>query len=188
MMIIVIDNYDSFVQNLARYVRLAGAATQVIRHDDMTVDDVLALRPSGIVISPGPCGPAEAGISVDLIRAACTTLPILGVCLGHQCIGAAFGARVVRAKRPMHGRASTLHHDGQGLFAGIENPIAIGRYHSLIVEVGDAAPLQVLARSEEGEVMAMRHKDYPVFGVQFHPESILTEQGQDIMTNFVRMT
>lgn len=185
-MIVVIDNYDSFVHNLARYIRLTGQETRVIRNDDMTVDQILSLDPAGIVISPGPCTPQDAGISTDLVLAAHQSIPVLGVCLGHQCIGAAFGAEIARAKHPMHGLSSVITHDGLGVFAGVPNPLTVGRYHSLIVKLQNQPILKVSATSAEGEIMALTHPDYPVYGVQFHPESILTDHGQQLVENFVR--
>ena len=185
-MIVVIDNYDSFVQNLARYVRLAGQETTIIRNDEMTVDQVLDLSPSAIVISPGPKSPNEAGMSIELIKAAYQTIPILGVCLGHQAIGAAFGGEIVKAKRAMHGQASAIHHNGTGLFEGIKQPMVVGRYHSLVVNLPDQSILNVAATSDEGEIMAFQHVEYPTYGVQFHPESILTEDGMTIIQNFMR--
>lgn len=184
-MIVVIDNYDSFVNNLARYFRLAGHETQLIRNDEVSVDEVLKLNPSAIVISPGPKAPSDAGISMDLIRAAHQTIPILGVCLGHQCIGEVFGGLIERAKRPLHGVSSLIQHEGDGIFKGIPNPMKVGRYHSLIVNLPDQSILKVTATSEEGEVMAIQHNEYPTFGVQFHPESVLTEHGMDIINNFL---
>ena len=187
-MIVVIDNYDSFVHNLARYIRLAGSDTLVVRNDVLTVAEILDKNPSGIVISPGPCGPAEAGISVELIRAAILQkIPVLGVCLGHQCLAVAMGGRVIRSSAPMHGRCSLLYHSGTGVMQGIPSPCHVGRYHALIVDVGDVPDMVVTARSDEGEVMAMNHTHRPVFGVQFHPESILTEHGQQMVQNFVEM-
>jgi anthranilate synthase/aminodeoxychorismate synthase-like glutamine amidotransferase len=183
-MIVVIDNYDSFVQNLARYVRLTGHETQIIRNDAMSVEDVLNFRPKAIIISPGPYDPQRAGISVELIRAAYQETPILGVCLGHQAIAAAFGADVVKAKRPMHGLASIIHHNEQGIFKSLPNPLNVGRYHSLIVNLPHHSILESTAISEEGEVMALKHRDYPVYGVQFHPESVLTENGMQLIENF----
>jgi len=186
-MILVLDNYDSFVFNLARYFEELGRETKVVRNDAASVAEIEALRPEAIVVSPGPCAPAQAGISLDLIRAVSGKIPILGVCLGHQAIGEAFGGSVVRAKRPLHGRASRVDHDDAGLFAGLPNPLQVARYHSLIVEFGDAyaGPLKVTARSEEGEIMALAHKAHPTYGVQFHPESILTEAGHRMLLNFL---
>lgn len=186
-MIVIIDNYDSFVYNLARYVRLTGHETKIIRHDEMTTEEILDLKPSAIIISPGPKSPNEAGVSVNLIKAAYRTIPILGVCLGHQAIGAAFGGQIVKAERPMHGQASTVHHDGTGLFDGVFQPMVVGRYHSLVVNLPDQSILRVAATSDEGEIMAFQHREYPTYGVQFHPESILTEQGMTIIQNFVRV-
>ena len=186
MTVVLIDNRDSFVHNLARYVRVLGRPTEVVRSDEVTVDDVAALAPSHIVVSPGPCGPAEAGVSVPLIRALGDRVPVLGVCLGHQCIGAAYGGRVVRARRPMHGKASPIAHDGTGVFAGLPDPLHATRYHSLVV-APDGLPdaLVPTAWSEEGEIMALRHRVHPVVGVQFHPESILTEHGEDLLRAFL---
>ncbi|MFL5519099.1 MAG: anthranilate synthase component II [Gemmatimonadales bacterium] len=185
-MILLIDNYDSFVHNLARYVQELGETPLVRRHDALTVDEVLDLAPSRIIISPGPCSPAEAGISTQLVQRAGPTIPILGVCLGHQCIGAAYGAEIVRAGRPMHGKTSRIHHDGTGLFEGLPSPFLATRYHSLVISPGSVPPeLVVTARSEDGEIMAVRHAGYPVHGVQFHPESVLTEHGYRLIDHFL---
>lgn len=186
-MILVIDNYDSFVFNIARYLAELGAEAKVVRNDDISADDVLAIAPRAIVISPGPCTPGEAGISTELVGRCSGRIPILGVCLGHQCIGAAFGARIGRARRPMHGRSSSIRHEGDGLFAGLPSPLTVGRYHSLVVELaGDAeSALQPTAWSEEGEIMAVAHQDAATFGVQFHPESVLTEGGHRLIANFL---
>ena len=185
-MILVIDNYDSFVHNLARYVRELGFATEVVRSDALSVDQVAARRPSHIVISPGPCTPNEAGVSVPLVRRLGPEIPILGVCLGHQCIGQAFGGQIVRARRPMHGMASRIAHDGEGLFAGLPDPLVGGRYHSLVVEAADLPEeLVVTARSEDGEIMGVRHREHPIEGLQFHPESVLTEHGHDLLRAFL---
>ena len=184
-MIVIIDNYDSFVHNLARYVRLAAGETRVIRNDEMSVDDIIALNPQAIIISPGPNTPYEAGISIKLIKSAYQTIPILGVCLGHQAIGAAFGGEIVRSLKPLHGRASPVFHDGTGLFKNIPQPMIVGRYHSLVVNLPDQSILKTLATSNEGEIMAFKHSDYPVYGVQFHPESILTEHGMKLIENFL---
>lgn len=185
-MILVLDNYDSFVFNVARYVEELGREAKVVRNDAITVEEVAALQPEAIVVSPGPCAPAQAGISLPLVRALSGKVPILGICLGHQAIGEAFGGQVLRAARPLHGRASKVGHDGTGLFEGLPDPLTVGRYHSLIVafDEGYAGPLRVTARSEEGEVMALEHAEHPTFGVQFHPESILTEHGHALLTNF----
>lgn len=186
-MILVLDNYDSFVFNVARYFEELGSRTTVIRNDATSVAEIEAMNPQAIVISPGPCAPDQAGVSLDLIRTMSGRVPILGICLGHQAIGQAFGGRVTRAGRPLHGRASRVAHDDTGLFAGLPNPLSVGRYHSLIVEfdAGYAGPLEVTGRSEEGEVMALRHRVHPTFGVQFHPESILTEGGHRVLQNFM---
>lgn len=186
-MIVVVDNRDSFVFNLARYLNELGARTLVVRSDAVDVDGVAALQPAAILVSPGPCGPDEAGNSMAILRAFAGRLPILGVCLGHQCIGAAFGGRVARAREPMHGRASAIHHDGTGLFAGLPSPFMAGRYHALAVELGPDGPLRTQAVSARGEVMALTHRALPVHGVQFHPESILTEHGHALLANFVRL-
>jgi anthranilate synthase/aminodeoxychorismate synthase-like glutamine amidotransferase len=185
-MILLIDNYDSFVYNLARYVRELGAEPLVRRHDAMTVEEILALGPSHVIISPGPCSPTEAGISTEVVRRVGPNIPVLGVCLGHQCIGAAYGAEIVRAGRPMHGKTSRIHHEGTGLFRGLPNPFRATRYHSLVIAPASVPPeLQVTATSEDGEIMAVQHARHPVFGVQFHPESVLTEHGYRLMDQFL---
>jgi anthranilate synthase/aminodeoxychorismate synthase-like glutamine amidotransferase len=184
--ILVVDNYDSFVHNLARYLRELGHETEVVRNDAIDAAGVRQRRPSHVVLSPGPCTPDEAGVSVELIRAIGAQTPILGVCLGHQCIGQAYGGRVVRARRPMHGRASLVRHVGDGVFAGLPNPLHATRYHSLVVSPeGLPATLVPTAWSEEGEIMALRHREHPVVGVQFHPEAVLTEHGHDLLRNFL---
>jgi anthranilate synthase/aminodeoxychorismate synthase-like glutamine amidotransferase len=185
-MILLIDNYDSFVYNLARYVRELGETPVVRRHDAIGIDEVFALAPSHIIISPGPCTPREAGISTEVVRRVGPTIPILGVCLGHQCIGAAFGGEIVRAGLPMHGKTSRIHHSGNGLFSGLPNPFIATRYHSLVIAPGSVPPsLEVTATSEDGEIMAVRHVEYPVYGVQFHPESVLTEHGYRMLDHFL---
>lgn len=185
-MILVIDNYDSFVHNLARYLRELGWATRVVRNDALTLDEIATMRPSHIVISPGPCTPDEAGISVAVVRRFGPQVPMLGVCLGHQAIGQACGGRVVRAKRPMHGKSSPIRHDGQGLFQGLPNPLRATRYHSLVVSPDNLPPeLIVTATSDEGEIMALRHVRHPIVGVQFHPEAVLTEYGHDMLRRFL---
>jgi len=185
-MILLIDNYDSFVYNLARYVRELGETPVVRRNDALTVDEILADPPSHIIISPGPCSPAEAGISTELVTRAGRTVPILGVCLGHQCIGAAYGGEIVRAGRPMHGKTSRIHHRGIGLFTGLPSPFRATRYHSLVIAPASVPPdLEVIATSEDGEIMAVQHARYPVFGVQFHPESVLTEHGYRLIDHFL---
>jgi anthranilate synthase/aminodeoxychorismate synthase-like glutamine amidotransferase len=184
--ILVLDNYDSFVWNLARYVRELGRDPLVRRNDAVTLDDVALLAPSHIIISPGPCTPTEAGVSVDVVRRFGPTIPILGVCLGHQAIGAAYGGRVVRATRPMHGKTSEIFHDGTGLFAGLPAPFRATRYHSLVIERGSLpTDLLVIATAEDGEIMAVRHRTHPVVGTQFHPESVLTEGGHAIVGRFL---
>ncbi len=185
-MILLIDNYDSFVYNLARYVRELGETPIVKRHDAITVEEIAALRPTHIIISPGPCSPGEAGISTEVVRRLGATTPILGVCLGHQCIGAAYGAGIVRAGRPMHGKASRIHHDGNGLFAGLPNPFFAARYHSLMISpTALPSELRVTARAEDGEIMAVEHARDPVIGLQFHPESVLTEHGYWLLDRFL---
>jgi anthranilate synthase component 2 len=185
-MILLIDNYDSFVYNLARYVRELGEEPLVRRHDAVTVDDVRQLSPSHIIISPGPCSPAEAGISTELVRSVGPTIPVLGVCLGHQCIGAAYGGEIVRAGRPMHGKISRIHHQGSDLFTGLPTPFLASRYHSLVISPASVPPeLLVTATSEDGEIMAVRHATHPVYGVQFHPESVLTEHGYRMLDHFL---
>ncbi|WFU14616.1 aminodeoxychorismate/anthranilate synthase component II [Bradyrhizobium sp. CB3481] len=188
-MILVIDNYDSFVFNIARYFRKLGEETEVIRNDALTVNDLIGLKPRAVVISPGPCTPMEAGISTAVVRELSGRVPILGICLGHQCIGSVFGGRVVRARRPMHGRASHITHDGRGLFSGLSSPLSVGRYHSLVVQLDEicASHLRATARSEEGEIMALAHRYQSTYGVQFHPESILTQQGNVLLSNFLRI-
>jgi anthranilate synthase/aminodeoxychorismate synthase-like glutamine amidotransferase len=185
-MILVIDNYDSFVHNLARYIRELGWPTNVVRNDGIDLATIERLSPSHIVISPGPCTPTEAGISVPLIERFAPTIPILGVCLGHQSIGQAFGGKVVRAQRPMHGKTSLIRHDATGVFAGLPNPLRATRYHSLVVAKERLpADLIITAESEEGEIMALRHCRWPVIGLQFHPEAVLTEHGYDLLRNFL---
>ncbi|WP_253603773.1 MULTISPECIES: anthranilate synthase component II [unclassified Bradyrhizobium] len=188
-MIVIIDNYDSFVFNIARYFRKLGAQTQVVRSDAISVTELAALQPRAIVISPGPCTPMDAGISTAVVRELSGCVPILGICLGHQCIGSVFGGRVVRAHRPMHGQASPITHSGRGLFEELPSPLCVGRYHSLAVELDLSEPqdLMVTARSDEGEIMALSHRHHPTYGVQFHPESVLTQQGNVLLRNFLRL-
>lgn len=185
-MIVLIDNYDSFVYNLARYVRELGETPVVLRHDAATVDEIAARAPSHIIISPGPCSPREAGISTDVVRRLGATIPTLGVCLGHQCIGAAYGAEIVRAGRPMHGKVSPVRHRGTDLFTGLPSPFLATRYHSLVIAPSSVpASLIVTATSDDGEIMAVRHAVHPVYGVQFHPESVLTEHGYRMLDHFL---
>ena len=186
-MICVIDNYDSFVYNLVQYVGDLGEECVVYRNDEVTVEDVVRLAPDLILISPGPGDPADAGISIGLIRRLGNTFPIFGVCLGHQAIGAAFGARIRHAAAPMHGKCSKVTHDGSGVFAELPNPLTVARYHSLVIEA-DTMPDELVATawSEEGEIMGVRHRTLPIEGVQFHPESLFTERGVDIVGNAVR--
>jgi anthranilate synthase/aminodeoxychorismate synthase-like glutamine amidotransferase len=185
-MILLIDNYDSFVYNLARYVRELGQTPLVRRHDAISPEEIQGLGPSHIIISPGPCSPSEAGISTDVVRRLGPTIPILGVCLGHQCIGAAYGAEIVRAGRPMHGKTSRIHHSGTGLFTGLPSPFQATRYHSLVIAPASVPPeLEITATSEDGEIMAVRHTRFPVYGVQFHPESVLTEHGYRLIDHFL---
>lgn len=185
-MILLIDNYDSFVHNLARYTRELGGEPLVCRNDAMTLDELAELAPSHIIISPGPCSPNEAGISTEVVRRFGPTIPILGVCLGHQCIGAAYGARIVRAGQVMHGKTSRIHHDGTGIFEGLPSPFVATRYHSLVIEPASLpSELRVLATSEDGEIMAVEHREHPVTGVQFHPESALTEHGYRLLDRFL---
>ncbi|MFO7678772.1 MAG: aminodeoxychorismate/anthranilate synthase component II [Chloroflexota bacterium] len=184
-MLVMIDNYDSFTYNLVQYFGELGQEIVVFRNDQVTLEEIKALKPDHIVISPGPGDPGDGGISNDVIRELGPTTPILGVCLGHQCMGDVFGGNVVRAPRLMHGKVSPVYHNGKGLFDGVPSPFNATRYHSLIVEEPLPADLQVTAFTSEGEVMGMRHKTYPVVGVQFHPESILTEHGKRILQNFL---
>ena len=185
-MLLMIDNYDSFTYNLVQYLGELGADVRVVRNDAIALDDVAALAPSGIVISPGPCTPAEAGISVPLIRRFAGEIPILGVCLGHQAIGQAFGGTIVRARHVMHGKLSPVAHDGAGVFAGLPSPFQATRYHSLAIDAASLpAALAVTATTDDGEIMGVRHRELPVFGVQFHPEAILTEHGKRLLANFL---
>ena len=185
-MILVVDNYDSFTYNLVQYLGELGADIRVVRNDAMTVDEVEALAPERIVISPGPGNPDQAGISLELIRRLGGTTPILGVCLGHQAIGQAYGATIARAKRQMHGKTSDITHDGRGVFEGVPTPFVATRYHSLVV-LRETVPaeLEVTAQAEDGEIMGVRHRAHPVEGVQFHPESILTGEGKRLLKNFL---
>jgi anthranilate synthase component II len=189
-MLLVIDNYDSFTYNLVQYLGELGAAVDVRRNDEITVDEIGRLQPDAIVLSPGPCAPAQAGVTVDAIRRWGSEIPMLGVCLGHQAIGEAYGGRVVRAGRVMHGKTSLVEHSGTYLFAGLPTPLEVMRYHSLVVEP-DSLPdeLEVLARAcdDPTELHAVRHREHPVYGVQFHPESVLTRHGKTILRNFLEL-
>jgi anthranilate synthase component 2 len=189
-MLLMIDNYDSFTYNLVQYLGELGAEVETVRNDAVTVADIIALKPEGIVISPGPCTPNEAGICLEVVRGLASTYPMLGVCLGHQCIGQAFGANVVRAERIMHGKTSMIYHRSQGVFAGLPQPFEATRYHSLVLEPGSIPDdLEVMAWTEFGdsnEIMGIRHRRFNVQGVQFHPESILTTCGHDLLRNFLR--
>ena len=186
-MILVIDNYDSFTYNIVQQLGMLGASLVVMRNDQTTVAEIQNLEPEKIVISPGPGTPADSGISLDVIRQLGATVPILGVCLGHQCIAHAYGGQVVRAPQLMHGKTSLIQHDGDQLFHGVPAPFEATRYHSLIAAAPLPAALQVTARTSDGEIMALRHRQHPVFGVQFHPESILTIHGPQILKNFLEL-
>ena len=185
MRVIVLDNYDSFTYNLVQYLGELGASVIVRRNDEVSADEVLALHPDRIVVSPGPCTPNEAGISVDLIRKSSEYVPVLGVCLGHQAIGQAFGAEVVRGE-PVHGKTAKIMHDGEGVYTGLDQGFEATRYHSLVIEPGSLPEcLMFTSRTEDGTIMGVRHRDFPVEGVQFHPESVLTRQGRDLLKNFL---
>jgi anthranilate synthase/aminodeoxychorismate synthase-like glutamine amidotransferase len=185
-MVLLIDNYDSFTYNLAQYFGELGCELFVKRNDEISVDEIGALAPEYICISPGPCTPREAGISKDIVMRFGAKVPILGVCLGHQCIAEAYGGRIVRASSLVHGKSSTIRHNGSGLFAGLPTPLEAGRYHSLVVERSSfPACLEVIAESNDGEIMALRHREFPVHGVQFHPESVLTRDGKKILARFL---
>jgi len=185
-MILVVDNYDSFTYNLVHYLNELGVETDVVRNDTLTCDQAFARRPEAVLLSPGPCDPDQAGICLELIKTAPAGLPILGVCLGHQAIGQAFGGEVIRAKTLMHGKTSQIHHAGKGLFKGLPDPFTAARYHSLAVR-RETLPdvLEVTAWTEDGEIMGLSHKTLPIHGVQFHPESIATEGGHDLLANFL---
>jgi anthranilate synthase component 2 len=185
-MILLIDNYDSFTFNLYQYIGIFADDVQVVRNDKITIDEIHELNPERIVLSPGPKNPDDAGICMDVVREFYDKIPILGICLGHQCIGQALGGTVSYAKALFHGKQSLIEHDGSSVFAGIDTPIKVARYHSLAVQQDDLPDcLRVLATTKDGEIMAMRHKDYPVVGLQFHPESIYTEHGKRMVENFV---
>lgn len=187
-MLLVIDNFDSFTYNLVQYFGQLGVEQRVFRNNAITVDEALALKPERVMISPGPCSPDEAGVSLDMIKAFAGKVPLLGVCLGHQCIGQHFGGRVVRADRLMHGKTSPIQHHDSDVFAGLPNPFAATRYHSLLV-AREAFPgcLEVTAETREGEIMGLRHKDFPLWGVQFHPESYATDAGMRLLENFLKL-
>jgi anthranilate synthase component 2 len=188
-MILVVDNYDSFTYNLVHYLNELGAETLVYRNDALSVEEALGLKPDGVLLSPGPCTPNEAGICLDLLAAAPDNLPILGVCLGHQAIGQAYGGQVVRAKAVMHGKTSPIHHEGKGVFAGLPDPFTATRYHSLSVEKSTLpGVLEVTGWTDDGEIMGFSHRAKPVHGVQFHPESIATEGGHAMLANFLKLT
>ena len=187
-MLLVLDNYDSFTYNLVQYFGELGCECMVRRSDQMSLADISELRPTQICISPGPGRPAEAGVSNEVVRRFAPSIPLLGVCLGHQCIAEVFGGRVVRAERLMHGKTSDIHHDGSGVFAGLPNPFPATRYHSLIVAPEQfPRELEVSAKTAEGEIMGLRHRDFRLHGVQFHPESILTAQGKKLLANFLAL-
>lgn len=187
-MILIVDNYDSFTYNLAQYFGELGCALIVKRNDAVSLDEISSLRPTHVCISPGPGRPAQAGLSNDIVRRFAPELPLLGVCLGHQCIGEVFGGRIVAAPRLLHGKTSQIQHNGSGVFANLPNPFTATRYHSLVVSA-DSVPdcLEVTAQTSEGEIMGLRHRDFPVHGVQFHPESILTAEGKKLLANFVAL-
>ena len=188
-MILLIDNYDSFTWNLWHFLSDLGAEVKTIRNDELSVSDVIAMKPDGIVISPGPCTPDKAGICIPLINAAAGVIPILGVCLGHQAIGAAFGATISRIDPPVHGKLSFVQHDGQGVFAGCDPRFAVSRYHSLVISPGTMPDdLIITASTNNGVIMGVQHKTHPIFGVQFHPESIASENGYRILANFLSVT
>jgi anthranilate synthase component 2 len=188
-MLLMLDNNDSFTWNLVQYLGELGAVVKVVRNDAMSLEEIEALHPDHVVISPGPCTPNEAGIAVPLVRRFAGRIPILGVCLGHQAIGQAFGARVIRAQRVMHGKLSSIVHDQRGVFAGVPSPVQATRYHSLALERSSLPPdLDVTATAEDGEIMGIRHHDLAVEGVQFHPEAILTEHGRKVLANFLGAT
>ncbi len=188
-MILMIDNYDSFTYNLVHYLGELGERVLVFRNDKITLEEVGKLNPDVVVVSPGPCTPKEAGISVDLIKEFAGRIPILGVCLGHQSIGYAFGGNIVRAQRLLHGKTSHIYHDCRGIYEGLPNPFEATRYHSLLIEK-ESLPdeLEVTSWTDEGEIMGVRHKEYLIVGVQFHPESILTKHGKDLLRNFMKIT
>ena len=186
-MLLLLDNYDSFTFNIAQYLGELGAPPVVRRNDEISLDEIGTMQPDHIVISPGPGRPEDAGISVELIKRFGPTIPVLGVCLGHQSIGVAFGGQVVRAAQLMHGKTSSIQHDGRGLFRGVQQPFVAGRYHSLVVAEPLPDSLELAARTEDGTIMGVRHRAFPVHGVQFHPESVLTGEGRQLLRNFLEM-
>ena len=187
-MLLLIDNYDSFTYNLVHYLGELGAKTEVYRNDALTVDEAVALSPEGIVLSPGPCDPDKAGICVDLVRRVKDTIPVLGVCLGHQSIGQALGGRITRASLPMHGKPSQIRHSGKGVFSNLDNPFSAVRYHSLVVDPASLPDeAEITAETDDGVIMGLSHKDLPLHGVQFHPESIDTEFGHELLNNFLEL-
>lgn len=188
-MLLLIDNYDSFTWNLYHYLGELGAEVAVHRNDAISVEEAIALRPEGIVLSPGPCDPDKAGICLEIIERAAREIPLLGVCLGHQAVGQAFGGRIVRAPQPLHGKVSSVSHSGKGIFAGLPSPMQVTRYHSLMVE-RETLPreLEITAESEDGVIMGLQHRELPVHGVQFHPESIASEHGHQLLRNFLSLT
>ncbi len=187
-MILIIDNYDSFVYNLSHYIKELGVDSRIYRNDKVTIEDIEKQKPTAIIISPGPCTPNKAGISIELIKNLGDTIPILGVCLGHQAIGEAYGGRTIRAQKPIHGKSREITHDSSSLFKGIPSPTKVGRYHSLITQIPNEIPVTITAKSNDNEIMAIQHNINPVFGIQFHPESILTEYGFNIIENFINYT
>ncbi|MFP4518776.1 MAG: anthranilate synthase component II [Oceanicaulis sp.] len=186
-MLLIVDNYDSFTFNLVHYLQELGAATRVIRNDAMSAQEALALEPQGVVLSPGPCDPDRAGVCLELIGAAPASLPIFGVCLGHQAIGQVFGGKVVQAREIMHGKTSPVTHEGTGVFTGLPSPFTATRYHSLAVDLPGGTELDVTARTADGEIMGLAHKTRPIHGVQFHPESIASDHGHALLANFMRL-
>ncbi|HON07463.1 MAG TPA: aminodeoxychorismate/anthranilate synthase component II [Verrucomicrobiota bacterium] len=188
-MMLVVDNYDSFTYNIVQYLGEMGVEIKVVRNDQITIEQIRELNPERILISPGPCSPREAGLSNDIIKAFCKTTPLLGVCLGHQCIGHTFGGEIIVNYRIMHGKTSPIYHNGKELFEGMPNPFIATRYHSLVINPAKLPScLEVTARTDEDEIMGVRHKEYPVWGVQFHPESILTQDGKTLLRNFLKLS
>ena len=184
-MYLLIDNYDSFAHNLARYFMCAGITVDIRRNDQVSLDEIDEMNPEAIILSPGPCTPSEAGLCIQIIQAFGTHIPILGICLGHQAIGEAFGTGASKTQHLMHGKASPIHHDNSGIFTNLPNPFDAGRYHSLIIQPDENSPLKITAHTNHGIVMGVQHQTYPTYGVQFHPESILTPQGENLIYNFI---